>query len=162
MDIVTIESGAEIIVQINDLSPVVKPLMTDIVIENVTERGYTGAQGEQGLQGIQGPIGPQGVPGTGFSQINTPLIPTNSSYELDELDTSLYSGCLWIVTAIDPLANLYRTGVINATHNSWSHYAIVGDSVLYRLTVDNLVLSVTNNHANPITLSVIRLPTTKP
>jgi hypothetical protein len=168
---IIIESGNPIDVFINNQSPVIEndiqnvivsPDIHDIVIENVTARGFEGIQGATGAQGIQGIQGVQGIPGTGISQINAGPVANNNTILLDSLDLANYISCQWIVTVIDTTAMLYRSGVISATIDSWSHYAIVGDSIQYRLTVTNLTLSITNNHPNPLLISLIRLPIAKP
>lgn len=123
------------------------------------EPGLIGQQGEQGQQGIQG------VPGAGVEQLSAVTIAAGNNSLIDSYPLTLGQGVRWAIIVADTVAGLCRTfdasGTLTSAGVNHIIFGGVGDRILFNVTSSyqngNILLSIQNQHANNIIVSVVRI-----
>lgn len=116
----------------------------------------------------QGPPGADGLDGAGAVEIASGPVPVGDPVVADSIAIALYRSAKWIVTITDTAGGEYKSYEVLAVHKNttalYSVYSLVGDKISVFTDVSvvgaNLVLTLTNNHSNPIGIKVQRIATT--
>ena len=121
---------------------------------------------EDVLPGPPGPVGPSGPPGTELAQTVAGPIAVGATQVIDAVSVLAYSAVHWILVVKDLVANRYMHLQVSAVKSpsqpepKHARSAVLADklNVTETVTFDglNIVLSITNNHTNPVYVSFVR------
>lgn len=116
----------------------------------------------------QGPAGQDGADGIGVIQIDSGPVAPAATQVADSVAIATFRSVKWLVTLKDSVGGLFKFYEVIAIHNDTipkhSVYGLIGDTISVVNDVDisaGLIrLNITNNSANSIDISVMRIVTT--
>jgi len=112
--------------------------------------------------------GPAGQDGFGLVQVDTGPVAPAATQVADAVAVTVFRSIKWLVTLKDSVGGLFKFYEVITIHNDstakHSVYGLVGDTISVVNDVDILAgfirLNITNNSANSIDISVMRITTT--
>jgi len=112
--------------------------------------------------------GPAGQDGVGALQIDTGPVAPAATQVADAVAILTYRSVKWLVTIKDQVAGTFKFYEVIAIHNdtvpAHSVFGLIGDTISVITDVDILAgfirLKITNNSANSIAISAVRIATT--
>jgi len=112
--------------------------------------------------------GPAGQDGFGLVQVDTGPVAPAATQVADSVAVTVFRSIKWLVTLKDSVGGLFKFYEVIAIHDDTtskhSVYGLIGDTISVVTDVDILAgfirLNITNNSANTIDISVVRLTTT--
>ena len=116
----------------------------------------------------QGPAGQDGQDGFGILQIDTGPVAPAATQVADSVAVATFRSVKWLVTLKDSVGGLFKFYEVIAIHDDTtskhSVYGLIGDTISVVNNVDILAgfirLNITNNSANTLDISVMRITTT--